>query len=70
MATDIMQSLRSGGILKLGGKSHKLFLIVRSEELPVCQSEARRLVEGKAVRPNGIDSHGNGVFALNASATK
>ena len=70
MATDIMQSLRNGGILKLGGKSHRFFLIVRSEQLSVCQSEARRLVEGRAVRPNGIDSHGNGVFALNASATK
>ena len=70
MAADIMQSLRSGGILKLGGKGHKFFLIVRSDELPVCQAEAKRLVDQKAVRPSGIDSHGNGVFALNASATK
>lgn len=70
MATNIMQSLRSGGILKLGGKSHKFFLIVRSEELPVCQSEAKRIVTQKAVRPRGLDSHSNGVFALNASATK
>ena len=70
MATDIMQSLRSGGILKLGGKSHKFFLIVRSEELPVCQSEAKRLVDQKAVRPNGLDSRGNWVFALSANATK
>ncbi len=67
MATDIMQSLRQGGILKLGGKSHRFFLVVRSDQLPVCQSEAKRLVEQKAVRPSGIDSHGNGVFALNAT---
>ena len=70
MAADIMQSMRSGGILKLGGKSHKFFLIVRSEELPVCQSEAKRLAAQKSVRPSDIDSHGNGVFALNAIATK
>lgn len=70
MAADIIQSLRAGGILKLGRKSHKFFLIVRSEQLPVCQSEAKRLVEQKAVRPSGIDSHGNRVFALNASAIK
>ena len=70
MATDIMQSLRSGGILKLCGDGHKFFLIVRSEQLSVCQSEAKRLVAQKAVRPSGIDSHGNGVFALNAIATK
>ncbi len=67
MAVDIMQSLRQGGILKLGGRSHKFFLLMRSEQLSVCQSEAKRLVEQKAVRPNGIDSHGNGVFALNAT---
>lgn len=67
MATDIIQSLRQGGILKLGGKSHRFFLIVRSDQLPVCQAEAKRLVEQKAVRPSGIDSHGNGVFTLNAT---
>lgn len=67
MAIDIMQSLRQGGILKLGGRNHKFFLVVRSEHLSVCQADAKRLVDGKAVRPNGIDSHGNGVFALNAT---
>lgn len=67
MATDIIQSLRQGGILKLGGRNHQFFLIMRSEQLPVCQSEAKRLVAQKAVRPSGIDSHGNGVFALNAT---
>ena len=64
MASDIIQSLRTGGILKLGGKSNKFFLVVRSEQHTVCQSEAKRLVDQKAVRPAGLDSHGNGVFAL------
>ena len=62
--------LRSGACLKLGGRSHRFFLLKNSTQLPADQAAARKLASDGTLRPHGIDSHGNYVFALSAKGQK
>ena len=67
MSATILSLLRQGASLRyrpphgfyvvLGGKAHK-----------VDQAEARKAVESRTVRPNGIDQHGVYLFAANLKA--
>lgn len=61
----IMPLLKSGGVLKFSRRTDRFFVVQHSREIPVSQSEARRLATSLAMRPNGVDSHGQFVFALN-----
>lgn len=64
----ILPLLKSGGVLKFSRRSDRFFVVQHSREVAVSQSEARRLATSMAVRPNGVDSHGLFVFALNREA--
>lgn len=66
--TPILPTLRAGGVLKFGPRNQRFFIVQNSRELPADQAEARKLATDGTVRPNGIDSHSNYVFALNSSA--
>lgn len=66
MSGQIAPMLRQGGVMKWSHRTGRFFVVQRSKELHVDQSEAKRLVESGAVRPNGIDSKGIYVFAINA----
>lgn len=63
--TPIIHTLRQGGALKCSGRTQRFFIVQQSREVPVSQAEAQRLATDGTLRPNGIDSHGNYVFALN-----
>lgn len=63
--TPIIPTLRQGGALKCSGRTQRFFIVQQSREVPVNQTEAKRLAANGTLRPNGIDSHGNYVFALN-----
>lgn len=63
----ILPALRDGGVLKFGARNQAFFLVKNSEQLPVDQSEAKRLATDGTLRPSGIDSHSNYVFALSAT---
>lgn len=62
--TPILPTLRAGGVLKCGGRSERFFLVHESRLLIVDQTAARKLASDGWLRPNGIDSHNNYVFAL------
>lgn len=64
-AAQILTTLRAGACLKLGGRSERFFIVQNSKQLPADQAAARKLASDGTLRPNGIDSHGNYVFALN-----
>ena len=64
----ILPLLKSGGVLKFSRRSDRFFVVQHSREIPVSQSEARRLATSPALRPSGVDSHGLYVFALNREA--
>ena len=69
----ILPTLRAGGVLKCGGRSHRFFMVHESRLLSVDQTTALKLASDGTLRPNGIDSHSNYVFALDdraAVATK
>ena len=66
--TQLLTTLRSGACLKLGGRSHRFFLLKNSTQLPADQAAARKLASDGTLRPHGIDSHGNYVFALSAKS--
>ena len=68
--TPILPTLRAGGVLKCGGRSQRFFIVQQSRELPVDQTEARRLASDGTLRASGIDSHSNYVFALSSNASK
>ena len=68
--TQLLTTLRSGACLKLGGRSHRFFLLKNSTQLPADQAAARKLASDGTLRPHGIDSHGNYVFALSAKGQK
>lgn len=57
--TQLLTTLRSGACLKLGGRSHRFFLLKNSTQLPADQAAARKLA-----------SDGNYVFALSAKGQK
>lgn len=63
----ILSALRDGGVLKYGARNQKFFLVKNSAQLPVDQGEAKRLAANGTLRPSGIDSHSNYVFALSAT---
>ncbi len=63
----ILNSLRSGGVLKLSPKTQRFFVIQHSREWECDQRQAQRLASDGTLRPAGKDSHSNCVFALNAS---
>lgn len=65
-AAQILTTLRAGGCLKYGGRSQRFFIVQHSKQLPADQATARKLASDGTLRPNGIDSHGNYVFALSA----
>lgn len=67
---DILTTLRAGACLKLGGRSQRFFIVQNSKQLPADQTAARKLASDGTLRPNGIDSHGNYVFALNSKGTQ
>ena len=56
--TQLLTTLRSGACLKLGGRSHRFFLLKNSTQLPADQAAARKLASDGTLRPHGIDSHG------------
>ncbi len=59
-----LNSLRSGGVLKLSPKTERFFIIQNSRELECDQRQAQRLASDGTLRPAGRDSHSNCVFAL------
>ncbi len=61
----ILPLLKAGGVLKFSRRTDRFFVVQHSREVAVNQTEARRLATSPAVRPNGVDSHGLFVFALN-----
>jgi hypothetical protein len=69
-AAQILNTLRAGACLKLGGRSERFFIVQNSKQLPADQAAARKLASDGTLRPSGIDSHGNYVFALNAKGQK
>lgn len=69
-AADILTTLRAGGCLKFGGRSQRFFIVQHSKQLPADQAAAHKLASDGTLRPSGIDSHGNYVFALNAQGQK
>ena len=68
--TQLLTTLRGGACLKLGGRSHRFFLLKNSTQLPADQAAARKLASDGTLHPHGIDSHGNYVFALSAKGQK
>lgn len=68
--TQLLTTLRGGACLKLGGRSQRFFILKNSTQLPADQAAARKLACDGTLRPNGVDSHGNYVFALNAKGQK
>ena len=64
----IVPALKAGGALKCSPRTHRFFIVQRSQDLAIDQTEALKLASNGTLRPNGIDSHGNFVFALNGSA--
>lgn len=63
--SNILNSLRAGGVLKLSPKTQRFFIIQHSRELECDQRQAQRLASDGTLRPAGRDSHSNCVFALN-----
>jgi hypothetical protein len=61
----IVSTLQSGGALKCSPRTHRFFIVQQSQDLSINQAEARKLASNGTLRPSGIDSHGNYVFALN-----
>ena len=64
----IVPALKAGGALKCSPRTHRFFIVQRSQDLAIDQTEALKLASNGTLRPNGIDSHGNFVFALNGAA--
>lgn len=62
----ILAQLKAGASLKLSHTNGRAYLVVKSREHYADPDEVRRLLASGQLRPNGIDSNGNGVFALNA----
>ena len=63
----IVPALKAGGVLKCSPRTHRFFIVQRSQDLAINQAEALKLASNGTLRPNGIDSHRNYVFALNGS---
>jgi hypothetical protein len=68
--TPIIPTLRAGGALKCSPRTNRFFIVQNSRDISIDQAEARKLASTGALRPNGIDSHGNYVFALNARTSE
>jgi hypothetical protein len=64
----ILPLLKAGGALKFSRRTNRFFVVQHSREVAVNQTEAQRLASNGTLRPNGIDSHGNYVFALKAQS--
>lgn len=62
----IIAQLKAGASLKVSHTNGRAYLVVKSREHYADTEEVRRLLATGQLRPNGIDSNGNGVFALNA----
>jgi hypothetical protein len=65
-STPILPTLRTGGALKCSARTERFFIVKNSQDISVDQTEALKLASNGTVRPNGRDSHGNYVFALNS----
>ena len=63
MSATILSLLRQGASLRYR-PPHGFYVVLAGKQQPVSQSEARKAVEAKLVRPNGIDQHGVYLFAL------
>ena len=63
----ILPTLRAGGALKCSPRTHRWFIVQHSRDISINQREALKLASDGTVRPHGIDSHGNYVFALNSA---
>lgn len=61
----ILAALKAGGALKCSPRTTRWFIVQHSRYISINQREAHKLASEGAVRPHGIDSHGNYVFTLN-----
>ena len=67
MSATILPLLRQGGSLRYR-PPHGFYVVLAGKQQPVSQAEARKAVESRTVRPNGIDQHGVYLFALSQKA--